>query len=391
MTAVEETRSRRPPFWRDVRVLRVIGQMVAVGGVAIVLYVLWFNLTNNLRRAGIPLDFGFLTQPLGVNIAGSDLSSGAAIWRGLLLGGIKNTFALAIVGIPLLTIIGVIVGVARLSTNWLVAKAAGLYVEVLRNIPPLLIIFIAFNAAILQLPRIENSVSPFGLFVINNRFIVVPGLTAQENFSLYWSIMGLALIVAIVLWVWRTRRFDATGEPHHRVLWSFGFLLVVGVVGYLALGQPFVLSRPVLDGRVLEGGFQGLGAFFAVLVALVLYTASHIAEIVRGSIQAVPKGQTEAANALALSSFQRLRFVVLPQAMRIAIPPIISQYLNYVKNTSLAIAVGYAEITRVTFQAIGNGRPAVQLIVILMGAYLLFSLTISLIVNVLNRRLSYVT
>lgn len=390
MTAVEETRSRRPPFWRDVRVLRVVGQLVAVGAVAIVLYVLWFNLTNNLRRAGIPLDFDFLTQPLGVNIAGSDLSSGAAIWRGLLVG-IKNTFALAVVGIPLLTIIGVIVGVARLSTNWLVAKAAALYVEALRNVPPLLIIFFAFNAAILQLPRIENSVSPFGLFVVNNRFIAVPGFTAQEDFSLFWLIMGLTLVVATAVWVWRTRRFDATGEPHHRVLWSFGLLLVVGVVGYLALGEPFVLSRPVLDGRVLEGGYQGLGAYFAVLVALVLYTASHVAEIVRGSIQAVPKGQTEAANSLALSSFQRLRFVMLPQAMRIAIPPVISQYLNYVKNTSLAIAVGYAEVTRITFQAIGNGRPAVQLIVILMGAYLLFSLTISLIVNVLNRRLSYVT
>lgn len=389
MTTVKETRSR-PPFWRDLRVLRAVAQLVVVAGVAIVLYVLWFNLTNNLRAAGIPLDFDFLFQPLGVNIAGSDVGSSSPIWRGLLVG-IQNTFALAIVGIPLLTIIGVLVGIARLSTNWLVAKAAALYVEVLRNIPPLLIIFLAFNAVILQLPRIENSPSPLDLFVINNRFIAVPGLTAQSGVGQFWALMGIALIAAIALWVWRTRRSEATGDPHHRVLWALGLLLVVGVVGFFALGRPFVVSRPVLDGRALEGGFQGLGAFFAVLVALVLYTASHVAEIVRGSIVAIPKGQTEAANALALSPFQRLRFVVLPQAMRIAIPPIISQYLNFTKNTSLAVAVGYAEITRVTFQAIGNGRPAVQLIVILMGAYLLFSLTISILVNLMNRRLSYVS
>jgi general L-amino acid transport system permease protein len=389
MTAGKETR-RRPPLWRDVRVLRVVAQLVAAVVVGVVGYVLWFNLTNNLRAAGIPIDFGFLRQPLGVDIAGSDLGSGAAIWRGLIVG-IKNTFALVIVGLPLLTVIGVIVGVARLSTNWLVAKAAALYVEVLRNIPPLLIIMVAFNAAILQLPRIENSADLLGLFVVNNRFIAVTGFTAHPGFGLFWSVVGIGLLASIGTWIWRTRHSEATGEPHHRMLWATGLLLVVGVVGFLAVGEPFTLSRPELDGRVLEGGYRGLGAYFAVLVALVLYTASHVAEIVRGSILAVPKGQTEAANALALTSFERLRHIVLPQAMRIAIPPIISQYLNYTKNTSLAIAVGYAEITRLTFQAIGNGRPAVQLIAILMAAYLLFSLTISLLVNIVNRRLEYVT
>jgi general L-amino acid transport system permease protein len=203
--------------------------------------------------------------------------------------------------------------------------------------------------------------------------------------------MGIALIGAIVLWVWRSKRFEATGEPHHRLAWSLGFLVLVGVVGFLAIGEPFSISRPLLDGRSLTGGFQGQGAFFAVLGALVLYTASHIAEIVRGSILAVPKGQSEAANSLALTRFQQLRYVVLPQAMRVAIPPIISQYLNFTKNTSLAIAVGYAEITRITFQTIGNGHPAVQLTFLLMLAYLLFSLTISLLVNIVNRRLAYST
>ena len=154
--------------------------------------------------------------------------------------------------------------------------------------------------------------------------------------------------------------------------------------------MPISVSLPEVDGRIFTGGFGGLGAYFAVLIALVLYTASHVAEIVRGSILAVDRGQTEAANAIALTGFQRLRYVILPQAFRIALPPIINQYLNFVKNTSLAIAVGFAEITLVTFQAIGNGYPAPQLILTLMGAYLIFSLTISILVNILNRRLQLV-
>jgi general L-amino acid transport system permease protein len=163
------------------------------------------------------------------------------------------------------------------------------------------------------------------------------------------------------------------------------------ILAWLTLGRPVQVSVPQPAGRIIEGGLSGLGAYFAMLIALVLYTASHVAEIVRGSILAVPRGQGEAANALALSGLQRLRHVILPQAMRIAIPPVINQYLNYVKNTSLAIAIGYAEITTIVFQAIGNGNPAPQLVLLLMASYLLFSLTISLIVNYFNRRLQLVT
>ena len=377
-------------MWRDLRVLRVVVQVLAVVVVGVVAYVLWFNLTNNLRAAGLATDFDFLTQPIGVDIPGSGLSPGASIWRALLVG-IKNTLALVVVGIPLVTVIGVMVGIARLSTNWLVARAAGFYVELLRNIPPLLIIFFVFNAVILRFPVLQESINISDLLIINNRYLAVVGFTAQPNFGPFLLILAVALLVAAGVWWWRTRRSERTGEPHHRVLWSLGVFGVVAIVAFVALGGPIGLSRPVLDGRALEGGYVGLASYFAVLMALVLYTASHVAEIVRGSILAVPKGQTEASNALALTSFQRLRHVVLPQAMRVAIPPVISQYLNFTKNTSLAIAIGYAEITRLTFQTIGNGQPAPQMIAILMGAYLVFSLVISLLVNVINRRLELVT
>ncbi len=389
MTTVEETGSRTP-LWRDVRVLRIGAQVVAAAIVAVVAYVLWFNLTNNLRAAGLPTGFEFLTQPLGVDIPGSDLSSGAPIWKGLLVG-IKNTLALVVVGIPLLTIIGVLVGVARLSTNWLVAKAAGLYVEILRNIPPLLIIYFVFNAVVLQFPLLTESFNLSDFLIVNNRYIAVVGLTAQPDFGPFLLIMAGAFLIAAAVWWWRTRRSERTGEHHHRFAWSLAVFSIISFIGFVALGGPIGLSRPLLDGRALEGGYQGLAAYWAVLAALVLYTASHVAEIVRGSILAVPKGQSEAANAIALSPFQRLRYVVMPQAMRIAIPPIISQYLNYTKNTSLAIAIGYAEVTRLTFQMIGNGQPAPQMIAILMGIYLVFSLLISFLVNLVNRRMQLVT
>jgi general L-amino acid transport system permease protein len=364
--------------------------VLAGAAVLMVLYVLWFNLTNNLRATGLPTDFDFLRQPLGVDIPGSDISPSAPIWRGL-LNGVKNTLALVVVGIPLLTIIGVLVGVARLSTNWLVAKAAGLYVEILRNIPPLLIIFFVFNAVVLRFPLLQESFNFADLVIVNNRYLAVVGLTAQPNFGPFLAVMGVAVIIAAVVWWWRTRRSERTGAHHHRLLWSLGVFSVISLLGFFVLGGPIGLSRPVLDGRALEGGFAGLAAYWAVLAALVLYTASHVAEIVRGSILAVPRGQSEAANAIALSSFQRLRYVVLPQAMRVAIPPIISQYLNFTKNTSLAVAIGYAEMTRITFQLIGNGQPAPQMIALLMGGYLIFSLIISLVVNVVNRRMQLVT
>lgn len=389
MTSTPRTVAR-PPFWRDLRTLRVIAQLVAIVVTAVVAYVLWFNLVNNMRAAGLSTDFSSLRQPLGVDVPGSNVTPGSPVWRGLLVG-MKNTLALVIVGIPLLTILGVVIGIGRLSTNWLVAKVCALYVELVRNLPPLLLIYLMYNAVFLRLPTLENSVTAGGWIVVNNRFIAVTGFTNQEQYMMFWWAIGAAVVAGIIAAIWRTKRWEATGEPHRRMLWFLGIVLGVAVIAWFVLDRPVGLSRPVLDGRVITGGFLGFSSYFAVLIALSMYTASHVAEITRGSILAVPKGQTEASNSLALTPFQRLRFVTLPQAMRIAVPPIISQFLNFTKNTSLAIAVGYAELTRITFQAIGNGRPAPQMVFVLMLAYLAFSLVISLIVNIANRRLQYAT
>lgn len=390
MTATSTPTLTKPPLWRDVRAIRLAVQVLAIALAAGIAYFLWSNLTRNMRAAGLSTSFDFLTRPLGVDIGGSPLPSTIPIWRGLLVG-IKNTFALVVVGIPLLTMIGVLIGIGRLSTNWLVAKICAVYVEVFRNLPPLLLLYFVYNAVILRLPLLENSWNPFGIAFVNNRFIAITSFTAGPSSATFWAIMGLALVAAVSTWVWRTRRWERTGQPHRRVRWSMGLLGLTAAIAYLLLDGPIQLSYPDLQGRVLQGGFSGLGPYFAVLIALVLYTASHVAEITRGSILAVPKGQSEASNALAFSPFQRLRHIVLPQAMRVAIPPTISQFLNYTKNTSLAIAIGYAEVTRIAFQTIGNGQPAPQLIALLMASYLIFSLTISFLVNIINRRLQYVT
>ena len=389
MTATQTPTGTRPPFWRNVHFIRGALQILAVTIVVGGILFLGNNLRSELIAKNLPTGFDFLTQPTGVTIADSGFDPASPVWKAL-LNGIKNTFLLVIVGIPLVTILGTLIGVARLSTNWLVAKIATVYVETIRNIPPLLIILFVFNAVILQLPPPRDPATPLDWFVISNLKITGPGFTALSGAGIFAGVFVFAMVAAGIVGVWRTRYSERTGHPDHRALWGLGVFTGIMVLGYFILGRPIRMSLPVLDGRIITGGYGGLGAYFAMLMALVLYTASHIAEIVRGSILAVPKGQTEAANAIALSGFQRLRYVTLPQAFRIALPPIINQYLNFAKNTSLAIAIGYAEVTLITFQLIGNGYPAPQLILLLMVAYLLFSLTISFLVNILNRRLQLV-
>ena len=359
---------RRPPPWRDVRVLRVVLQVLfALGVVALVTWLVQ-NLISNLEAVGLSTDFSFLDQPAGFQILGSDFRASQTVREAFL------------------------VGVASLSSNWLVRKSANLYVETLRNLPPLIVIVFVFSAVILRLPRIQEAADWLGLAIISNRTI---GITAPalegDSAGAYALVLLVALVVGIALAVWRTRVNVATGAPHHRVLWGVGVFLGIGVVGWVVLGGPLVLDHPQIVGVQIEDGWAMSANYAALLLALVVYTASYIAEIVRGSIQSVPRGQTEAASALALTSFQRLRFVVLPQAFRIAVPPMANQYLNLTKNSSLAIAIGFFELTQTTFTVIGNGNPAPQSIVILMLAYLMLSLIISAITNLANRRLQLVS
>ena len=249
----------RPPPWRDVRIIRAVLQILAVVIVVGLVWILGTNLRSELVEKNLPTTFDFLDQPAGVTIADSGLDPGAPL-RSALLVGVKNTFLLAIVGIPLLTIIGTLIGIARLSTNWLVAKAAAVYVETIRNIPPLLIIIFVFNVVILQLPPPSDPATPLDWWVISNLKLVGPGFTASDGAGILLLITLFGLVAAVVVGVWRTRLSEQTGHPHHRVLWSLGVFLGVFLLGYFLTGRPIGFSLPEVDGRILTGGFGGLGA-----------------------------------------------------------------------------------------------------------------------------------
>ena len=377
---------QRTPLWRNVRVLRIAFQAAFLLGVVIFILALVENLTTNLRVQGIQTDFGYLQQPAGFAIADADFRPSQSIWDAIKVGAM-NTIKVSLLGILLATVLGIVVGVARLSTNWLVRRSAAIYVETLRNIPVLVIILFWWLAVLLQLPAIRRAVD-LNVIVISNRGLVGPGLEQTAGLTGFLLLVAAGIVGAVAVAAWRTRHFDRTGEPHHRVLWSAGVLVVFAVAGFFAFGQPVGISLPERGELATTGGFRMSPEYAALLAGLALYTASHIAEIVRGSILAVPRGQTEAANAVGLSGFQRLRFVVLPQAFRVSIPPIANQYLNLVKNSSLGVAIAFPEVTRITRIAIGQQAPAPQSILVLMGVYLFFSLVIALVMNLINRRLT---
>ena len=394
------SRTERPRFWRDARYYNIFIQIATVALVGLLIGWLLRNLSNSLNNPDnrIPSGFDFLYQPTNFTISENwGWDSSLPKWRMLLIG-LQNTILAAGVGIVLASVLGLIIGIARLSSNWLVQRLSTLYVEIIRNIPPLVVIiffasavFIAGpfpvfrDAAELQFPGTDTS-----WLILSNSRIGIPSFSAERNTTEFWIVAILALLIAVGIWLWRTQVSVNTGVPHRRILWSVLFLAGVVVVAFIALGGPYDWAWPARDpeyGRRLVSGFGASAAYLSVTLALALYTASHIAEIVRGSILAVQKGQGEAASALALSSFQRYRFVILPQALRTALPSITNQYLNLTKNTSLALAVGYAELANLTDTSIGNGSPAPQSILMMMAGYLFLSLVISLVSNFFNRML----
>lgn len=290
----------------------------------------------------------------------------------------------------LATVLGTLVGIARLSSNWLVSKSAQVYVELLRNVPVLVLIIFGYLAVFLRLPRIEDATTLDGLLVLSVRGVTVPWARTDGDGLAVLAVVAVAGAVAWLAARWRRRVFDRTGAPAFAgVAAVLAFVVVVGV-GFVALGGPVDVTAPNHEERVVTGGITMPPEYAALLSALVVYTSSHIAEIVRGSIQAVPKGQNEAATALALSAAQRMRLVVLPQAMRIAVPALSNQYLNLTKNSSLAVAISYFELTKVTQVSIASRAPAVPSYGLLLVVYLGISLLISALTNAANRRLALV-
>ena len=377
----------KPPFYRNVKVLSWAFQIVVFFIVLTILLWLWGNYLTNTRESGIPTDFDFLRNPASFTIPGADFESTESVRNGYVIG-LLNTIRVSIVGIIFATILGILIGIGRLSRNWIVRKLTTVYVEVIRNLPLLVLMTFTFLGVVLQvLPRIESAWDLGGLVIFSNRGIRVPWYADVSGLSLM-AVLAIGLIGWWVIARWRQRVSEATGATARSGLIGGGVFLLALVLGWIVLGPTVTL--PEVDGRQIAGGLRVDPSYFAVLVALVIYTASHIAEIVRGSIQAVPKGQGEAGTALALSGFQRMSLIILPQAMRIAIPPLGNQYLSLIKNSSLGAAFSYFELTNVTQITVGNGSPAVPAFTLALVFYVALSLITSFFVNVANRRFKLV-
>jgi len=378
--------SARVPLWRDVRVLKWALQLAVVGLVAALLVWLYGNYVENTAEQNIPTDLGFLDNPANFQITGNPLSQNAPV-RDALYEGLLNTLRISVVGVVAATLLGTIIGIARLSKNWLVSKLAAVYVEAVRNVPLALFLVAGLLVVVLGVfPTIQEAWDLGGLVIVSNRGVAVPWFDGAGYGLLMFALVGVVTGLAVARW--RRSVSDRTGALARSGLWAGAALLLVMTIGWFAFGYSWTL--PELDGRRTVGGMRIDPSFFALFFALVIYTASHIAEIVRGSIQAVPRGQGEAADAVALSGFQRMWYVVLPQAFRIAIPPIGNQYLNLIKNSSLGAAIGYYDITLVAQTTVGNGSPAVPVFTLTMLLYISISLVTSVIVNYANRRMALV-
>jgi general L-amino acid transport system permease protein len=379
------------PFWRDVRVLAILSQIAFVVVVAVIAGLLYANLTTALVTRGLSSDFGFLDDEAGFEIKEGISYTPADTYGRAFLVGLFNTLRVAVLGIFLATLLGVVMGVARLSSNWLVAQIASAYIEVMRNTPLLVQLVFWYFAVVLQLPLVNQSLQLPGPIFINRRGVFVPGPLTTPSTATWLIFVGIALVVAVAVWALRRRWQERTGRPGYP--WALGILALgaIATAGWFLAGEsPLVVEAPSLQGFNFRGGLRLTPEFFALLLGLVVYTGAFIAEVVRGGILAVSKGQTEAAKALGLGTMLTLRLVIFPQAVRIIIPPLISQYLNLAKNSSLAIAIGFPDLFFVG-QTMQNqtGRP-IPVYVLIMASYLIMSLVTSTLMNIYNRRMQFV-
>lgn len=377
---------KRPPFWRNQKYLNLIWQLLFLVFIIGFIVFLATNAMAGLNRAGLGLSFQFLTNrasfPIGETVV--SFSPSDTFVRALYVGFL-NTLKVSIVGIVLTTIVGVLVGISRLTSNWLLRTLSTWYIEIFRNTPVLVQIFFWYFAVMLAMPKIQDVNANYG-FIISNRGFVFPWFDANSSLWIWVALLLVLLIAAFLTFKWKNKQQIEQGKRLYPSVWLLGVLIVGIVGGYLTLGEfPASLSLPEHTGTGSVGGYRFSPEFAAILFALVMYTATYIAEIVRGGILAVPKGQIEAAEALGLSSSKILRFVTFPQAIRTIIPPVTSQYLGLAKNSSLAVAVGYPDLFSVGSTTLNQTGRAIEVITIMLLAYLTISVVTSIIMNIYNK------
>lgn len=367
-------------------------QVIAVITVVGIGWFLFHNTQTNLAHRGITSGFGFLDNAAGFGISqhlidySESDSYGRVFWVGLL-----NTLLVSIIGIILATIIGFILGVARLSPNWLIRKIATVYIETFRNIPPLLQIFFVYFAVLSPLPGPRESLSLWDVVFINNRGVQMPAPSAGEGFWPFWVAMFVALVAIVILNRWARARRHAAGQTFPVFSASLALFIAIPAVCSLVMGAPFLWEIPELRRFNIRGGWVVIPELVSIVLALSIYTAAFIGETVRAGIQSVSHGQTEAAASLGLRPGRVLRLVIIPQAMRVIIPPLTSQYLNLAKNSSLAAAIGYPDMVSLFAGTVLNQTgQAIETMAITMSVYLAISISISLLMNWYNKRIALI-
>jgi general L-amino acid transport system permease protein len=386
MTATAVPPKKRNWTLRSRAVRGVLYQIIALGLIALAVWFLAHNTLENMCVRGIQSGFDFLVQPAGFDIGELLIpyDSMNPYWKAFLVG-VLNTLRVSVIGIVLATVFGTLLGIGRFSHNALVRGLCYAYVEVFRNVPVLLHLLMWYLVLTSSLPGPGEERSVLGLFFLSNGGVSYPVPVWELGHGL--ALAGL-LVGVVLSWLWarRARRlFELTGQPRP-VLWpSLALIVLGGLAGWLIGGAPTAWSIPKAGEFSVDGGSSLTPEFISVLLGLVFYTTSYIAEVVRAGIASVPRGQSEASAALGLAKGQQMRLVVLPQALRVIIPPMTNQYLNLTKNSSLAVAIGYPDVVSISNTALNQTGRAIECIAIIMAVYLTTSLGTSLLMNWYNK------
>ena len=392
-TTTEPAQTGKASLFYDPKIRGYVYQIALVALVAFLIWSAASNAIENLRAQKIASGFGFWNNAAGfdVNQKLIAFSASAGTYGQAFFVGLLNTLLVAAIGIVLATFLGFFVGVARLSSNWVVAKLAMIYVEVIRNIPLLLQLFFWYNAVLKPLPEPRNSIALPGAIFLNNRGLILPYPQFGDGFGVVVAAFLIGIVAAAVWFTWSRRQQAKTGKQYRNGLICTALILGLPLLVFLALGRPLGFELPQQGRFNLTGGLQIFPEFVALLIGLVTYTAGFIAEVVRAGIMAVSRGQSEAAHALGIRPGPTLKLVVIPQAMRVIIPPLTSNYLNLTKNSSLAVAIGYPDLVQVFMGTVLNQTgQAVEMVSVTMAVYLTISLVTSFFMNIYNKRMALV-
>ncbi|MEE3925072.1 amino acid ABC transporter permease [Pseudomonas viridiflava] len=376
----------------DPKVRAWLFQIITVIAVVSLGWFMFDNTQTNLQHRGITSGFGFLERSAGFGIAQHLIDySEADSYARVFVIGLLNTLLVSVIGIILATLLGFIIGVARLSPNWMISKLATVYVEVFRNIPPLLQILFWYTAVFLTLPGPRQAHGYFDMFFVSSRGLNMPRAMPAEGMTAFLVSVLIAIVSIVMMVRWANKRFEATGQPFHKFWVGLALLLVIPGLSMLVFGSPVHWELPQLKGFNFTGGWVLIPELISLTLALTIYTAAFIAEIVRSGIKSVSHGQTEAARSLGLRPGPTLRKVIIPQALRVIIPPLTSQFLNLAKNSSLAAAIGYPEMVSLFAGTVLNQTgQAIEVIAITMSVYLAISISISLLMNWYNKRIALI-